>query len=198
MRIITAVCCVVLVATVAFAQCGIPKNDYVPDSSTAIKIAEAVLLPIFGEEHIKSAKPFSADLTGDVWDVYEEACKKDGKGEIVTCQNAGLQVQLSKIDGHTISVSHFLKDDGRKDHYVPDSGTATRIGEAVLLPVYGEKVIGDERPLTATIKGDVWTVSGTLNCPGAKSSTTAMCDGGVAEVHISKADARILYMCHGK
>jgi hypothetical protein len=82
--------------------------------------------------------------------------------------------------------------------YVPDSKTAVKIAEAVLAPVYGEKQIESERPFTATLKHGVWTVTGTVRCPDGKGGTTTSCDGGVAEVQISKNDARILYMLHGK
>jgi hypothetical protein len=77
--------------------------------------------------------------------------------------------------------------------YVPDSQTAAKIAEAVLIPVYGEKQIGSERPFAAKLKDGVWTVTGTLHCPDGN-----ICNGGVAEVRISKDDARILYMLHGK
>jgi NTF2 fold immunity protein len=82
--------------------------------------------------------------------------------------------------------------------YVPDSGTAVQIAEAVLIPIYGKKQIESERPFTATLKGDTWTVEGTLRCPDGKGGTTTECDGGVAVVKISKIDARILYMMHGQ
>jgi len=92
--------------------------------------------------------------------------------------------------------------------YVPDSKTAIRIAEAVLVPVYGDKHIESERPFTATLKDGAWIVTGTLPCQDsdggtkspAESKTKALhtCFGGVAEVRISKDDARILYMMHGK
>ena len=82
--------------------------------------------------------------------------------------------------------------------YVPDSRTAVRIAEAVLIPVYGETNIESERPFTATLKDEVWTVTGTLHCPDGKGGITQSCVGGVAEVRIAKKDARILYMLHGK
>jgi NTF2 fold immunity protein len=82
--------------------------------------------------------------------------------------------------------------------YVPDSNTAVKVAEAVLAPVYGEKHVEAERPFTATLKDGVWTVTGTFRCPDGKAGPTASCDGGVAEVRISKNDARILYMMHGE
>jgi hypothetical protein len=85
-----------------------------------------------------------------------------------------------------------------KEGYVPDSATAVRIAEAVLIPVYGEKKVESERPFTAKLKDEVWTVHGTLHCPDGHGGTTTQCAGGVAEVQISKVDARILSMGHGK
>jgi hypothetical protein len=85
-----------------------------------------------------------------------------------------------------------------KAGYVPNSEAAVRIAEAVLVPVYGKVQIESERPFTATLKGDVWTVGGTLRCPDGKGEVTALCAGGVAVVRISKSDARILFMMHGK
>ena len=82
--------------------------------------------------------------------------------------------------------------------YVPDSSTALRIAEAVLIPVYGKKQIDSEQPFTATLNGDVWTIAGTLHCPDGRGGVTTLCDGGVASVRISKKDARVLYMLHGK
>jgi hypothetical protein len=83
--------------------------------------------------------------------------------------------------------------------FVPDSLTAVRIAEAVLIPVYGEKTIQSERPFTASLTGDIWTVSGTLYCSDGKGGmTTTLCIGGTAEVKLSKLDGRILSMIHYK
>jgi hypothetical protein len=85
-----------------------------------------------------------------------------------------------------------------KAGFVPDSKTAVAVAEAVLVPVYGKEQIEGERPFTATLKHDVWTIGGTLNCFDAKGAGTKDCDGGVAVVKISKGDGRVLYMLHGK
>ena len=78
--------------------------------------------------------------------------------------------------------------------YVPDADTAIKIGEAVLIPVYGANQIDSEQPFTATLTGNsIWVVTGTLHCKGAGS-----CDGGVATVSITKDDGRVLSMTHGK
>ena len=74
-------------------------------------------------------------------------------------------------------------------HPVPDETTAVRVAEKVLIPIYGRKHIESERPFTAKLNGNVWTVYGYLP-PGW--------DGGVAEVEIDKRNGRILRVTHGK
>lgn len=76
-----------------------------------------------------------------------------------------------------------------KEGYVPDARTASRIAEAILIPIYGEEQIKSELPLAASLKGDIWTVTGSLP-PGMA--------GGVAEVQISKKTGEILGVIHGK
>src|SRR5260221_14156208 len=83
-----------------------------------------------------------------------------------------------------------------RDGYVPDSKTAVKIAEAVLIPVYGETKIESERPFEANLKDNIWTITGTLHCKGEGTAGTR-CDGGVAEVQISRDDARSLYLWHG-
>lgn len=80
-----------------------------------------------------------------------------------------------------------------KNGYVPDAETARTIAEAVLTPVYGKQTILSERPFRATLKGDVWTVSGSVKCDGPPG---AVCPGGAAEVRISKKSGTILFMAH--
>src|SRR6266576_1146039 len=73
--------------------------------------------------------------------------------------------------------------------FVPDAATAARIAEAVWIPIYGAEQIAKEKPFNATLKGDVWTVTGAL------SPDTV---GGVAEANVSKRDGRILRVIHGQ
>ena len=74
--------------------------------------------------------------------------------------------------------------------FVPDAATASRIAEAVWIPIYGESKIAAEKPFKATLKGDVWTVTG----KDLPKNTV----GGVAEADISKRDGRILRVIHGQ
>lgn len=73
--------------------------------------------------------------------------------------------------------------------FVPDSATAVRIALAVWIPIYGEEQIRLERPYIAELRGEVWTVNGSL--PNATV-------GGVAVAEIAKHDARILRVSHGR
>ena len=84
-----------------------------------------------------------------------------------------------------------------KDGYVPDAATSIKIAEAVLMPIYGEKVINEEKPLKAELKDGVWVVEGTLHCPGGNPDASN-CVGGVAIIEISKDDGKILKVSHGK
>src|SRR5262245_52516346 len=44
-----------------------PKAGYVPDEVTAVRIAEAVWIPIYGEAELAAQRPFRAELRGHVW-----------------------------------------------------------------------------------------------------------------------------------
>ena len=82
-----------------------------------------------------------------------------------------------------------------KDGFVPDSITAVKIAEAVLVRVReGKNRI--RVALQAALENGVWTVDGTLHCPDGKGGVTATCDGGTAEVKLSKTDGRILRVIH--
>ena len=79
-----------------------------------------------------------------------------------------------------------------KDGFVPNAETAVKVAEAVLVPIYGEKKISEERPFKATRQGDVWRVVGTLNCDSPN------CVGGTAVVRISKTTGEIIFVGHYK
>jgi hypothetical protein len=74
--------------------------------------------------------------------------------------------------------------------FVPDAATASRIAEAVWIPIYGEAHIVAEKPFKVTLQGDVWKVTGKDLPPDTM--------GGVAEAEISKKDGRILRVIHGQ
>ena len=92
-------------------------------------------------------------------------------------------------------VSAILASASQKHSYVPSKGfvpdekTAIRIAEAVWSPIYGEDKIQNEKPFVASLKGEVWTVQGSLPKGWV---------GGVAIAEISKSDGRILRVSHGR
>jgi len=79
-----------------------PKDGYVPDAATAIKIAEAVLIPIYGEKRINGQKPLKAELQDGVWIV--EGTLHCPSGQI--CFGGVAVIEISKDDGKILRVSH--------------------------------------------------------------------------------------------
>lgn len=75
-----------------------PKDGFVPNEATAIRIAEAVLFPIYGEKEIQSERPFKATLKDGVWTV---------KGTLAPGLLGGTAiVRVSKSDGRILLVAH--------------------------------------------------------------------------------------------
>jgi hypothetical protein len=75
-----------------------PKNGYVPDEETAIKIAVAVWIPIYGEKQIEGEKPYRAKLDKGVWTV---------EGSLLEGWVGGVAVaEIAKDDGCILRVSH--------------------------------------------------------------------------------------------
>jgi hypothetical protein len=104
---------------------------------------------------------------------------------IVFALSLSTAITLGQID--KVNKPVFIPKGG----FVPDAETAVKIAEAVLVPVYGQKQVESERPFKATVKGDSWTVQGTLQC-------APNCVGGTALVEISKSTGQILQMFHTK
>lgn len=79
-----------------------PKNGYIPNATVAIKIAEAILTPIYGEETINMEKPFNAELVGNIWRVTGTLhCPKGG-----VCVGGVAIIELLKEEGTVQRVSH--------------------------------------------------------------------------------------------
>ncbi|WP_083901414.1 YbbC/YhhH family protein [Azospirillum sp. B4] len=56
-----------LSAPAALAATYVPEAGYVPDEKTAVAIAEAVLIPVYGKATIESEKPLTATLEDGRW-----------------------------------------------------------------------------------------------------------------------------------
>ncbi len=74
------------------------ESDYVPNEETAIKIAEAIWLPIYGEK-VLSEKPYYAVLKNDsIW-VVKGSLKKGFKGGVP-------YIEIQKNDCKILKVTH--------------------------------------------------------------------------------------------
>jgi hypothetical protein len=81
-----------------------PKDGYVPDASTAVRIAEAVLIPVYGADQIGSEKPFNATLDSDVWTISGTLhCKTTATSVCVGGTAVG---QLSKSTAEVLLLVH--------------------------------------------------------------------------------------------
>jgi hypothetical protein len=77
-----------------------PPSGIVPDEKTAITIAEAVLVPIYGDQDIKAQKPFKVTLQNNIW-LIEGALPDppEPRGTFV--------LRLSKRDGKVLFLTHY-------------------------------------------------------------------------------------------
>jgi hypothetical protein len=76
-----------------------PKDGFVPDENTAIVVAKAVLIPVYGEQSIKNEEPFSAALNNDTWSVHGTMPKGFNKGGVAS-------VEISKTKGCILHMTH--------------------------------------------------------------------------------------------
>jgi len=98
---IYVIVCIFIASNIAFAEGSrhiyAPVQGYVPDETTAIKIAEAIWLPLYGK-NIYSRKPFIAKLNGESWVVT---------GSLPIHMIGGVPViEISKKIGEILRVSH--------------------------------------------------------------------------------------------
>ena len=84
-------------AQTATTHSYVPAKGFVPDSSTAVRIAVAVWGPIYGEQHIAGEQPYRATLHGDIWTVTGSLARGPGGVAIA---------QISRRNGRIIRISH--------------------------------------------------------------------------------------------
>jgi hypothetical protein len=83
------------------------KPRVVPDSVTAVDIAEAALIPVYGRKHIESERPFTATVSNGVWTVHGTLRCSDGKGGTTTiCVGGAAAVEISQKDGRILRMWH--------------------------------------------------------------------------------------------
>lgn len=89
---------IVMVATASSLHFFVPKNGFVPNDVTAIRIAEAVWEPIYGKENISRQQPLKASLANEVWTVV---------GSLAEGSKGGVALaEIRKQDGRILRVSH--------------------------------------------------------------------------------------------
>jgi hypothetical protein len=76
-----------------------PRNGFVPDESTAAKIAEAAATAQYGEKTILDERPFHAKLYGDTWIVQGTLHPEGAAGGTAV-------VKLSKSDSRIVFMVH--------------------------------------------------------------------------------------------
>jgi len=148
-------------------------------------------LTVQSEEIVYDHSSHALTAQGNV--VWEDG-SKSGMGDSVEVKLDGFSprpLSPATVRGQTERMPSVKPKEG----FVPNAETAVKVGEAVLIPVYGEEKIVGERPFKATLQVDVWTVEGTLHCVRQPDTE---CEGGTAVVKISKASGQILYMMHYK
>ena len=74
-----------------------PTNGYLPDEKTAIQVAKAILISVYGEVTVKNEEPFTASLEGNIWTV---------KGAVRPYPSGNAEVKLSKTDGAVLFLTH--------------------------------------------------------------------------------------------
>ena len=76
-----------------------PDEGYVATAEIAVKIAEAVLKPIYGDKEIDQEKPLVATLTKDnVW-IVTGTMRPDRKGGVA-------EIRIDKDKGTILGVTH--------------------------------------------------------------------------------------------
>ena len=95
---------IVVLAAEATKHSAKPKEGFVPDAKTAIKIAVAVWEPIYGEKEIAREKPYHARLgTNGVWTVEGSLPKFSFSGPVL----GGVAIaEIAKDDARILRVSH--------------------------------------------------------------------------------------------
>jgi hypothetical protein len=104
-QVVFTVACFVGIFAVAFAQGKPPPKDgYVPDADTAIKIAVVVWSRIYDEREIAAEKPYHATLKNGIWKVQgsmpEEVSKKP------TAVGGIAYAEIAKADGRILLIGH--------------------------------------------------------------------------------------------
>jgi len=80
----------------------------VPDSATAVGLAETALAKVYGKKHMESERPFTASLSDGVWHVSGTLYCKDKKGNVITdaCVGGVAMADIRQRDGRVMRTGH--------------------------------------------------------------------------------------------
>jgi hypothetical protein len=104
-NVVIALLTLVVLGTLGISQAPgkpgfVPREGFVPNAETAVKIAEAVLIPVYGEKQIISERPFRAVLKDNTWTV-------EGTLQCAPrCFGGTALVEISKTSGEILLMIH--------------------------------------------------------------------------------------------
>ena len=80
----------------------------VPDSATAVSLAEKALAKVYGKKVIESERPFTASLSDGVWHVSGTLYCKDEKGNVVkdACAGGVAIADIRQSNGRVLRTGH--------------------------------------------------------------------------------------------
>lgn len=84
-----------------FAQAPQPRDGFIPDGATAVRVGEAILGPIYGVAKVKAGEPYTASLHGEVWVVLGSTCNPICGGRF--------EIDLNKGTGAVLSYKHLYQ-----------------------------------------------------------------------------------------
>jgi len=103
--------CMAIVILIFCASHAVSKKPHgpVPDEATAVKIAEAALIQVYGKEQIESERPFHATLSSGVWRVAGTVNCPGSNGQRFTgtvCAGGVASARISEAKGRVLSMEH--------------------------------------------------------------------------------------------
>jgi hypothetical protein len=81
-----------------------PPNGFIPNAETAIAVARAVLIPIYGADTIRREEPLIAEQKADRWIVRGTLNCGRGRDE---CIWDTAEIEIAKNDGHIFRITHY-------------------------------------------------------------------------------------------
>ena len=113
MRLSISLLALLLVPCVATAQVtqqlATPSHGFAPDSATAVRIAVAVWIPLYGEQAVMAKQPFIARLQDGVWTVTTSPSSQ-ASSLIILNGAAGSVVLVAAIAQRDARILHVSQD----------------------------------------------------------------------------------------